>query len=162
LLKPAHKPLLSWPGAKYRQLAALLSHVPIQLSGLCEPFLGTGALTTAVIPRLDGPLFVSEALEGLAVWWAYMLAEPDAGTTAAFPVELPERLIRMYTFVGETVLDPFAGTGSTAVAAARSDRSSLNVERSPGAVSIMWDRFSNKGMDNVWFTWGSLGEEFND
>jgi DNA modification methylase len=34
-----------------------------------------------------------------------------------FPVELPRRLIKMYTYVGETVLDPFMGSGSTARAA---------------------------------------------
>jgi len=41
---------------------------------------------------------------------------------APFPVELPHRLIQLYSYVGDVVLDPFAGSGSTAVAALRSDR----------------------------------------
>ena len=45
-----------------------------------------------------------------------------------FPVELPWRLIRMYTYVGETVLDPFLGSGSTAKAAALGERNSVGYE----------------------------------
>jgi site-specific DNA-methyltransferase (adenine-specific) len=41
---------------------------------------------------------------------------------APFPVELPYRLIQLYTFKGDVVLDPFMGSGSTALAALRSDR----------------------------------------
>ncbi len=41
---------------------------------------------------------------------------------APFPVELPERLIHLYTYRGDLVLDPFMGSGTTAVAALRTDR----------------------------------------
>jgi site-specific DNA-methyltransferase (adenine-specific) len=41
---------------------------------------------------------------------------------APFPVELPERLVRLYTYAGDLVLDPFMGAGSTLVAAARTER----------------------------------------
>jgi len=44
------------------------------------------------------------------------------GHPAPFPVELPERLIKLYTYEGDLVLDPFMGSGSTAVAALRTDR----------------------------------------
>jgi DNA modification methylase len=37
---------------------------------------------------------------------------------APYPLELPQRLVRMFSFVGDTVLDPFSGTGTTSVAAA--------------------------------------------
>lgn len=47
---------------------------------------------------------------------------------AMFPDEVPERLIRMYSFVGETVLDPFAGSGTTLAMAAKWDRNSIGVE----------------------------------
>ena len=47
---------------------------------------------------------------------------------APFPVELAERLIRLFSFVGDIVLDPFAGSGSTGVAAIRSGRNSVSVE----------------------------------
>lgn len=44
------------------------------------------------------------------------------GHPAPFPVELPQRLIELYTYRGDLVVDPFAGSGSTAIAALRSDR----------------------------------------
>lgn len=47
---------------------------------------------------------------------------------APYPVELAERLIRMFSFVGDTVLDPFLGTGTTTIAAARWGRSSIGYE----------------------------------
>lgn len=47
---------------------------------------------------------------------------------AAFPEELPRRLIRMFSFVGETVLDPFLGSGTTALAAANLRRNSVGYE----------------------------------
>jgi site-specific DNA-methyltransferase (adenine-specific) len=50
------------------------------------------------------------------------------GHPAPFPVELAERLIRMFSFAGDVVLDPFAGSGSTALAAMQSGRSSISVE----------------------------------
>lgn len=47
---------------------------------------------------------------------------------AMFPEELPKRLIKMFSFVGETVLDPFAGSGTTALAAKNLDRNSVGYE----------------------------------
>ena len=56
---------------------------------------------------------------------------PGASTRehpAPYPLELAERLIRMFSFVGDTVLDPFLGTGTTSVAAAKSGRNSVGFE----------------------------------
>lgn len=50
---------------------------------------------------------------------------------APFPEELAERLIRMFSFVGDTVLDPFMGTGTTTVAASKWGRNSIGVEVDP-------------------------------
>ncbi|HUG66298.1 MAG TPA: site-specific DNA-methyltransferase [Pirellulaceae bacterium] len=50
---------------------------------------------------------------------------------APYPVELAERLIRMFSFVGDTVLDPFMGTASTNIAASRCGRNSIGVELDP-------------------------------
>ena len=50
---------------------------------------------------------------------------------APYPIELAERLVRMFSFVGDTVLDPFMGTGTTNIAAARWGRNSIGVEVDP-------------------------------
>lgn len=53
----------------------------------------------------------------------------DSVHPAVFPIEIPRRLIKMFTFIGETVLDPFAGIGTTAAAAAELDRKTICVEQ---------------------------------
>ena len=50
---------------------------------------------------------------------------------APFPLELAYRLVRMFSFVGDTVLDPFCGTGTTMVAAQKAGRNSVGVEVEP-------------------------------
>src|SRR6266581_7376887 len=66
------------------------------------------------------------------VWSDIRGASLRDGHPAPFPVEIAERLIRMFSFAGDTVLDPFAGSGSTAVAAIRAGRSSISVEIEEG------------------------------
>ena len=51
--------------------------------------------------------------------------------SAAFPFEIPYRLINMYSILGDTVLDPFAGTGTTLLAAMASGRNSVGLELDP-------------------------------
>lgn len=53
------------------------------------------------------------------------------GHPAPYPVELAERLIRMFSFAGDTILDPFSGTGSTSIAALRVGRNSIGNEIEP-------------------------------
>ncbi|QZP37630.1 DNA-methyltransferase [Halobaculum magnesiiphilum] len=55
--------------------------------------------------------------------------------SGAFPVELPYRLICMYSTYGDRVLDPFWGTGTTTLAAMAAGRDSVGVERDPGLVA---------------------------
>ncbi|MFZ1947935.1 MAG: site-specific DNA-methyltransferase [bacterium] len=50
---------------------------------------------------------------------------------APFPLELATRLVKMFSFVGDTVLDPFCGSGTTMVAALRAGRNSVGVEIEP-------------------------------
>jgi DNA modification methylase len=58
----------------------------------------------------------------LDVWEMPAESATRVGHPAPFPVALPERLIHLHTYVGDLVLDPFMGSGSTAVAAVRNGR----------------------------------------
>lgn len=58
------------------------------------------------------------------------------GHPAPFPVELAERLIRMFSFAGDTILDPFLGTGSTTLAAIRAGRNSIGNEIEPKYLKV--------------------------
>lgn len=60
--------------------------------------------------------------------WSGLTGASTKRHPAPFPVALAERLIRMFSFVGDTVLDPFLGTGSTTIAAAQSARNSIGYE----------------------------------
>src|SRR6266568_2741619 len=58
------------------------------------------------------------------------------GHPAPFPVELSERLIKMFSFAGDKVLDPFAGTGTTTLAALSCGRSSISVDIEPKYIEL--------------------------
>ncbi len=58
----------------------------------------------------------------------YINGEKQEHHIAMFPVELPKRVIEMFTFIGETVLDPFMGSGTTSLAAILSSRNSIGYE----------------------------------
>jgi modification methylase len=60
--------------------------------------------------------------------WTGLTGASTRAHPAPFPLELAERLIRMFSFVGDRVLDPFTGTGTTNVAAARWGRDSIGIE----------------------------------
>ncbi len=62
--------------------------------------------------------------------WTFGGARQD-GHIAVFPQELPTRLIKMFTFYGETVFDPFMGSGTTALAAKHLGRNSIGYEINP-------------------------------
>lgn len=53
----------------------------------------------------------------------------DSEHPAVFPIEIPKRLIKMFSFIDETVLDPFAGVGTTAIAALELGRSAICIEQ---------------------------------
>jgi site-specific DNA-methyltransferase (adenine-specific) len=60
--------------------------------------------------------------------WTDIPGTSNSRHPAPFPVTLASRLIRMFSFAGDTVLDPFLGTGTTVVAAMQSGRNSIGVE----------------------------------
>lgn len=76
--------------------------------------------------------------------WDDITGERAGDHPAPYPTALAERLIRMFSFVGDTVLDPFAGTGTTAVAASRCGRNSVSVELEPKYVSLAEERIKGE------------------
>ncbi len=71
------------------------------------------------VPSMSREDFMENTLD---VWEIPAESATRVGHPAPFPVELPARLIELYTYRGDLVLDPFAGSGTTAVAAVRSER----------------------------------------
>lgn len=64
---------------------------------------------------------------------------------APFPLELAYRLVRMFSFVGDTVLDPFCGTGTTMLAAIKANRNSIGVEIDPVYCRMIMQRLEREG-----------------
>ncbi len=64
------------------------------------------------------------------------------GHPAPFPVELPRRLIELYTYRGDLILDPFMGSGSTAVAAVRTERHYVGFDTDPAYVARADERIA--------------------
>ncbi len=62
--------------------------------------------------------------------WNFGGARQD-GHIAMFPEELPKRLIKIFSFVGDTILDPFLGSGTTSLAAKKLNRNSVGYEMNP-------------------------------
>jgi len=71
-----------------------------------------------------------------SVWNLSAESARKVGHPAPFPVELPRRLIQLYTFAGEVVLDPFMGSGQTAIAALKTGRHYVGYEIDPGYVEL--------------------------
>lgn len=60
--------------------------------------------------------------------WTDIPGTSNSKHPAPYPVELASRLVRMFSFAGDTVLDPFLGTGTTMIAAMQTGRNSIGVE----------------------------------
>jgi site-specific DNA-methyltransferase (adenine-specific) len=72
----------------------------------------------------------------VSIWDILPESARRVGHPAPFPVDLPKRLIELYTFAGDLVLDPFIGSGTTAVAAVETDRHYVGYDLSPEYLEI--------------------------
>lgn len=81
-------------------------------------------------------------------WFQQIWNIPGASTKdhpAPFPFELAHRLVRMFSFCGDTVLDPFCGTGTTMLAAMKTNRNSIGVEIDPEYCQMALGRLQREG-----------------
>jgi DNA modification methylase len=76
--------------------------------------------------------------------WTGLTGASTRHHPAPYPLELATRLIRMFSFVGDTVLDPFLGTGTTTLAAAQCGRNSIGVEVDPDYLAYAHRRITGK------------------
>ncbi len=88
------------------------------------------------------------------------------GHIAMFPEELPKRLIKMFSFAGETVLDPFVGSGTTSLAAKNLGRNSIGYEINRDFESIIREKLSTNqislyGEDMVEFLYDTENNEYS-
>jgi len=79
----------------------------------------------------------------VSVWDILPESARRVGHPAPFPVELPERLIHLYTFTDDLVLDPFLGSGSTAVAAVQSGRHYVGYETDADYAALAESRIAS-------------------
>jgi DNA modification methylase len=90
-----------------------------------------GYRTPSVATRVLSVISEQQHREWFQQIWQGITGASTRNHPAPYPVELAERLIRMFSFVGDTVLDPFMGTASTNIAASRWGRNSIGIEVDP-------------------------------
>ncbi len=96
-------------------------------------------------PGLVGPEKAARGKTPTDVWW-HTIVSPTGKEKTGYPTQKPlgilERIVRVHSNPGDTVLDFFAGSGTTGVAAARNGRNYLLIDQSPEAVNLMKTRLS--------------------
>jgi site-specific DNA-methyltransferase (adenine-specific) len=77
------------------------------------------------------------------VWWHTIVSptgKEKTGYATQKPLGILERIVRVHSYPGDTVLDFFAGSGTTGEAAARNGRAFIMIDESPAAIAIMQKR----------------------
>ena len=77
-----------------------------------------------------------------SVWTFPAVSARTIGHPAPFPEELPHRVIQMYSYKGDVILDPFAGSGTTCLVAARDGRHYIGYEINQDYVALAQDRLA--------------------
>jgi modification methylase len=122
----------SWQSAKNPTLRDIHEYV---VMGSKESFrrLRSGADTISREEFLDATV---------SVWQIQPESARRVGHPAPFPVALPRRIIELYTFEGDLVLDPFVGSGSTAVAAIEAGRHYVGYDVDEGYLAAATERIA--------------------
>ncbi len=96
-------------------------------------------------PSLVGPEKAARGKTPTDVWW-HTIVSPTGKEKTGYPTQKPlgilERIIRVHSNPGDTVLDFFAGSGTTGLAAARNDRNYILIDENPQAIALIQRRLS--------------------
>jgi DNA modification methylase len=93
----------------------------------------------------EGTMTMDEFIDStIDVWDIPTESATRVGHPAPFPVELPRRLIELYTYRGDLVLDPFIGSGSTAVASVRTERHYIGFDTDEAYVALAQQRVAQE------------------
>lgn len=79
-----------------------------------------------------------------SIWTFPAVNAKKIGHPAPFPIELPHRLINLYTYEGDVVLDPFCGSGTTCIAATRNNRNYIGYDIEEKYIQLSKKRLSNQ------------------
>ncbi len=81
--------------------------------------------------------------------WSDVTGQLRRDHPAPYPTEIPRRLVRMFSFAGDTVVDPFCGTGTTTLAALETGRNSIAVEVEPKYVDLAVARIEASNVKGI-------------
>lgn len=122
--------------------------------------LGTPKTKVSKEIKEQSKMTTEEWKEYFAGHWNFGGARQD-GHIAMFPEELPKRLIKMFAFKGETVLDPFMGSGTTSLAARNVERNSIGYEINPEFIETAKEKLNIRQLDIEGTTYKFLKDEIN-
>ncbi len=137
----------SFRGANNPVLRDITERVIVASKGRFDRARTTKQRAAAGLPHLSTLMTDDFMLSTLDVWSMPTESAKRVRHPAPFPVELPEQLIRLYTFENDLVLDPFMGSGSSLVAAARLDRRYIGYDLDADYVQIARDRVEQSMVD---------------
>lgn len=145
------KSMISWrkefslPEPTQSRVSRSLEYI-IHLSNVRNPLFNKDAFRT-ISPELGGRN-PQEERDQVTDVWHFRTADGKDGHGAQFPIALPGRCISLSTAPGGLVLDPFAGSATTGVAALQLGRRFLGFEVSPEYAQLALDRLSEEGRAN--------------
>ena len=132
----------SFQSAANPVLRDLSERIVIASKGRFDRAVGRPERTRRGLPH-ENTISKEEFMEAtLDVWHIAPESAERVGHPAPFPVDLPGRCIRLYTYIDDVVLDPFMGSGTTAVAAVQNGRRFLGVETDPSYVALAEQRIA--------------------
>ncbi|MCY3662164.1 MAG: site-specific DNA-methyltransferase [bacterium] len=121
-------------------LRDVTERVVIASKGRFDRAVSRDERAAATLPS-ENSIGASEFMEAtMDIWEIRPESARRVGHPAPFPVELPQRLIELYTYRGDLVLDPFIGSGTTALAALRSGRHFVGFDSDPAYIALARQR----------------------